>query len=112
MSQFAARSKIWLEINGTPVLGRGRLVLLEAVDRQGSISGAARDLGISYRKAWSQLKEMETQVPFPLLERKVGGKGGGMAKLTPQTREMMTQFRQLLNGSEDFVDKRFAEVFK
>ena len=112
MSQLRARSKIWLEIDGQAVLGRGRLVLLEAVERNGSISAAARDLEISYRKAWSQLAEMDKQLPFPLLERKVGGKGGGMTRLTPQTREIMAQFRQLLDGSKEFVDHRFAEVFK
>lgn len=112
MNQFAARSKIWLEIDGQPVLGRGRQRLLEAVERNGSISAAARDLDISYRKAWSQLAEMEKQLPFPLLERKIGGKGGGMTHLTPQTKEMMARFRQLLAGSEDFVDERFREVFE
>ena len=111
MSPFSARSKIWIELNGQAVLGRGRLILLEAVDKNGSISGAARDLGISYRKAWSQLDEMEKQLPFPLLERKVGGRGGGMAKLTPETKKLLIQFRQLIDGSEEFVDKRFKEVF-
>ena len=112
MSPFSARSKIWIEIDGQAVLGRGRLVLLEAVARTGSISAAARDLGVSYRKAWSQLEEMEKQLPFALLERRVGGKGGGMAKLTPETVDLLARFRQLLDGSEEFVDKRFAEVFK
>jgi len=112
MNRLRARSKIWLEIDGQAVLGHGRLVLLEAVERCGSISAAARDLEISYRKAWSQLTEMEKQLPYPLLERKVGGKGGGRTHLTAQTRELMAQFRQLLDGSEDFVDNRFSEVFK
>ncbi len=111
MTTFSARSKIWLEIDGAPVLGRGRQVLLEAVARTGSISAAARDLGISYRKAWSQLAEMEKQLPFPLLERRVGGRGGGMARLTPETETLLARFRQLLEGSEEFVDRRFSEVF-
>lgn len=112
MTRLRARSKIWLEIDGRAVLGRGRLTLLEAVGRNGTISGAARDLGISYRKAWSQLDEMEKQLPFPLLERKTGGKGGGQARLTPRTEAMMEDFRRLLDGCEEFVDQRFREVFK
>ena len=83
MIRLRARSKIWLELDGVPILGRGRLLLLEAVDATGSISAAARSLDISYRKAWSQLTEIEKQLPFQLLERNVGGKGGGMTGLTP-----------------------------
>lgn len=112
MNRLRARSKIWIEIDGAPVLGRGRLELLEAIARTGSISAAAREHGISYRKAWSQLAEMEAQLPFPLLERKVGGKGGGMTRLTPQARELLDRFRQLIEGSEEWVDRRFREVFE
>ena len=112
MNGLRARSKIWLEIDGAPVLGHGRMVLLEAVDQAGSISAAARSLDMPYRKAWSQLSVMEKQMPFPLMERKVGGKGGGKTSLTPETRELLAQFRQLLVGSNEFVDERFSEVFR
>ena len=85
MSAFTVRSKIWLEADGHAFLGDGRYRLLEAVERKGSINAAAREMGISYRKAWSQLQAMEGSAPFPLLVRKVGGVGyyHRIAELTP-----------------------------
>lgn len=63
------RSKVWLELNGQPFLGDGRYRLLTSVERTGSINSAAKELGLSYRKAWSQLQVMEKSSPFPLLRR-------------------------------------------
>ncbi|MFO7813730.1 MAG: LysR family transcriptional regulator, partial [Pelovirga sp.] len=59
MNNIRIRSKIWLEVNGQPFLGGGRLRLLRAIAATGSINAASQQLGISYRKAWSQLQEME-----------------------------------------------------
>ncbi|MDX2479968.1 MAG: winged helix-turn-helix domain-containing protein [Desulfuromusa sp.] len=111
MSGIRIRSKIWLEFDGKPLLGDGRFRLLSAVDRAGSINAAAKDLGISYRKAWSQLNAMEKHAPFPLLERRVGGKGGGESQLTAETRELLKNFRLLREQVNIAADNYFAEVF-
>ncbi len=83
MSKLRIRSKVWLEVDGKPFLGDGRHRLLAAIQRNGSISSAARELNLSYRKVWSQLQAMEETAPFSLLERRVGGKDGGATHLTP-----------------------------
>ena len=77
MSEFRVRSKVWLEFDGQPFLGDGRYRILAAIEHAGSINAAAKHLDISYRKAWSQLQVMEEHAPFPLLQRRLGGKGGG-----------------------------------
>jgi len=46
------KSKLWIEIDGKPVFGRGRSFLLEAINSHGSINQAAKEINISYRKAW------------------------------------------------------------
>jgi len=46
------KSKLWIEVGGRPVFGRGRRFLLEAIDSYGSINQAAKEINISYRKAW------------------------------------------------------------
>lgn len=56
------RSKIWIEVNGEPVFGRGRRFLLEAIDTHGSINKAAHDVDISFRKAWGHIKAMEERL--------------------------------------------------
>ena len=111
MSRFVVRSKVWLEINGEPFLGDGRYRLLVAVARTGSINAAARELGLSYRKVWTQLQAMEAITPFPLLERRTGGKGGGSSQLTPATHELLERYNQLCQKSRQETDRCFEEIF-
>lgn len=112
MSAIAVRSKIWLETDGNPFLGDGRYRLLEAIERKGSINAAARDMGLSYRKAWSQLQAMEKSAPFPLLIRKVGGKDGGSSTLTPEIQQLMRQFEQLRDHFKVETERYSAKCFK
>jgi molybdate transport system regulatory protein len=111
MSQIRIRSKIWLEVDGQPFLGDGRYRLLAAVQRNGSINAAARDLDMSYRKVWAQLKAMEESSPFPLLERRIGGKDGGASKLTQETLELMKRFETLRTQVNDEADRCFTTCF-
>ncbi len=111
MSEFRVRSKIWLEFRGRPFLGEGRFRLLAAVERSGSINAAAKDLGISYRKAWAQLKTMEEHSPFLLVERRTGGKGGGETRLTPAAVELLDHFKQLRQQVNTAADRCFEESF-
>ena len=71
------RSKIWIEVNGEPVFGRGRRFLLQAIDSHGSINQTAKDVDISFRKAWSHVKAMEDRLGVKLVERHAGGNNGG-----------------------------------
>ncbi len=111
MSDFRIRSKIWLEFRGQPFLGEGRYRLLAAVDQSGSINAAAKLLGISYRKAWAQLKTMEEHAPFPLLERRTGGKGGGETRLTSEAQQLLQNFQQLRQQVNAAADHCFEESF-
>lgn len=97
MSEIRIRNKVWLEVDGQPLLGDGRASLLQMIATTGSINAACHKLGISYRKAWAQLQEMEQLAPFPILERSKGGKGGGGAELTGETLALLTKFAQLRN---------------
>lgn len=111
MSQLRIRSKIWLEVDGQAFLGDGRYRLLAAVQRNGSINAAARELAMSYRKIWAQLQAMEESAPFPILERRIGGKGGGASQLTEEIQELMEQFQSLRNQVNNEADRCFDECF-
>ena len=111
MKPFVVRSKIWLETNGHPFLGEGRYRLLKAVERKGSINAAAKEMGVSYRKAWAQLQAMEEAAPFPLLIRTVGGKDGGSSRLTPEIKHLMGQFEQLRERINYETGRCFMECF-
>jgi molybdate transport system regulatory protein len=112
MSSLRVRSKVWLEVDGEAFLGDGRYHLLRAVARSGSISAAARELGISYRKAWAQLAAMEAHAPFPLLERRTGGKAGGATVLTEATLQLLDAFGTLRERVNRDADRHFAEGFR
>lgn len=105
------RSKLWIEVDGEPVFGRGRKFLLQAIERYGSINKAAQDVNISYRKAWSHLKSMEERLGIKLVERQVGGMGGGGAVLTQEAKDFLKQYEKLEEGIREVVDARFGKVF-
>jgi molybdate transport system regulatory protein len=106
------RSKIWIEINGEPVFGRGRRFLLEAIGAHGSINQAAKEVNISYRKAWSYITAMEQRLGIKLVKRRAGGKNGGGAALTDEARRFMNKFEMLEENMRKIVDARFHRVFK
>ena len=106
------RSKLWLEIDGKPVFGRGSRFLLEAIYRHGSINQAAKGISISYRKAWGYIKAMEERLGFKLVERQTGGKNGGGATLTREARVFLKKYAELEMGIKEIVDERFRKIFK
>ncbi len=105
------KSKLWIEVDGEPVFGRGRSKLLRAIDRYGSINKAAKEINISYRKAWSYIKAMEERLGIKLVERQSGGKNGGGAFLTREARSFLEKYELLEEGIRQLVDKKFKKVF-
>jgi molybdate transport system regulatory protein len=105
------KSKLWLEIDGEPVFGRGRKFLLEAIDERGSINQAAKTINISYRKAWGYIQAMEKRLGMRLVERQAGGPHGGGASLTDEARQLVKKFQLLEEGMREMVDARFGNTF-
>jgi len=76
-------------------MGPGKADLLEAIDREGSISAAGRTMGMSYRRAWLLVDAMNRCWEGPLVGTAMGGKRGGGASLTALGRSMLRQYRAL-----------------
>jgi molybdenum ABC transporter molybdate-binding protein len=87
--------RVWVERAGHPVLGKGRLELLEGIDRHRSISAAARELGMSYRRAWLLVQSINAGAGERLVEAATGGTRGGGAWLTPRGHQAIALFREL-----------------
>ena len=105
------KSKLWIEIDGEPVFGRGRQFLLEAIDKYGSINQAAREVQVSYRKAWSYIKSMEERFGIKFVNRQAGGRNGGGATLTDEAREFLRKYEMMEEGIGEIVDARFSRIF-
>jgi molybdenum ABC transporter molybdate-binding protein len=92
---WAVGLRVWVERTGRAVLGKGRLELLEGVERWQSISAAARHMGMSYRRAWLLVQSVNEAAGVPLVEASAGGRHGGGAHLTPLGRQAVAVFREL-----------------
>ena len=76
-------------------VGVGKIRLLEAIERTGSLSQAARSIPMSYRRAWLLIDSMNAEFDTPVISATVGGSGGGGAKLTAFGRELIGAYRGL-----------------
>jgi len=76
-------------------LGPGKIRLMEAIHGTGSLSGAARQLHISYRRAWDMLDSLNRNCPLPLVETAAGGVRGGGARLTAEGAKLLVRYRKL-----------------
>jgi molybdate transport system substrate-binding protein len=90
-----ARIRVWIERAGHAVLGKGRVELLEGIDRRQSISAAARAMGMSYRQAWLLVQSANKAAGQPLVVAATGGRRGGGAHLTPLGRAAVGAFKEL-----------------
>lgn len=91
--QFKYNGTLWIEINGEPVLGPGRVELLERIQQIGSIRQAAIQMGMSYRQAWQMIDHMNTYLSGPVVISHRGGKGGGTAEVTKNGMDAIQQFK-------------------
>ncbi|HEY1603441.1 MAG TPA: hypothetical protein VGG64_27805 [Pirellulales bacterium] len=107
-STWTCGMRVWLESDGHVVVGRGRVELLEAIDRHHSIRQAAASLGMSYRRAWLLVKSINSATDSLLVEATKGGKAGGGALLTPSGKDAIRQFHALDRALRD----KAAQVLK
>ncbi|WP_435138704.1 winged helix-turn-helix domain-containing protein [Formosa sp. A9] len=101
------KSRIWIEKDGKPFIGFGKIQLLKMVDEEHSISAAAKRLNMSYKKAWNLLNDMELLAEQPLLVKYIGGKSGGSTTLTAYGKALIKTFDALNNKCETFLNKEF-----
>jgi len=107
------RTKIWLETDdGRPVLGDGRLEILEAIARTGSLSAAARQLGMSYRGLWGKVRSAEERLGVALVRGSAGGEDHGGSALTDEAVALVAAFAGFRAQAEKAVDKLAAKALR
>ena len=89
-------------------IGVGKIKLLRLVGETGSISAAARQMGMNYRRAWFLINSMQSGFTEPLLHTERGGKGRGGASLMPLARELISRYEThasvIASQSSDIVN--------
>lgn len=76
-------------------IGPGKVALIEAIDRTGSIAGAGRALGMSYRRAWRLVDAINALTDHTMIETQQGGAAGGGARVTDRGRRLVQRYRDL-----------------
>jgi molybdate transport system regulatory protein len=90
-----ARLKITIVFDSGARIGPGKARLLESIRDTGSISAAARDMGMSYKRAWLLLDSMNQAFAAPVVKAAPGGARGGGATLTPFGAEVLARYDRI-----------------
>lgn len=108
---FYTRSKIWIEdSDGNVVFGLGRLKILKAIQKQGSLNKAAKELKMSYRAIWARINATEDRLGQKLLIKRTGGSSGGGSELTPLAEALIKHFETVRVCVENNTDNLFERV--
>lgn len=102
---------LWIEDDGQVTLSLWRVSLLKAIEETGSISAAAKQLDVPYRRAWERLHESEERMGVELVAGQTGGRGGGGATLTRAGQEYVARFDKFAAGLDELVEERFEATF-
>lgn len=107
MTGLEAKVRLKIQLGGTSI-GPGKIMLLETVVREGSISSAARAMGMAYRRAWHLLNTLQEAFDQPVMTTEMGGKAKGGATLTPFGKALIEQYRM----AEEQADKNAQPLLK
>ena len=103
-TDYRVNGRIWIEKNGELYLGWGRIILLEQINKLGSIAAAARSMKLGYRNAWLWIDSMNRLAPEPLVIKEAGGEKGGYAQVTEAGLKAISQYKELRERFLDLVD--------
>ncbi|HEY0634774.1 MAG TPA: TOBE domain-containing protein [Gammaproteobacteria bacterium] len=101
--KMAVSGRFWLERGEQPFLGHGRIELLEQIAASGSISQAARAMGMSYKAAWDAVDAINNVADEALVRRTAGGRHGGGTQLTDHGRKLIEVYRAAEQEYQHFL---------
>src|SRR5258708_25721166 len=106
----APKVTLRVDLGGGRALGPGKIRLLEAIEKTGSISQAGRNLGMSYRRAWLLVDDMNNCFRDAVIEAQPGGAHGGGATLTPFGQTLVERYRAIEAEALTATRKHFHDL--
>lgn len=103
MSETPARTTLRIDFPNGIRLGPGKADLLELVGQHGSISAAGAAMGMSYRRAWMLVDEINRMFREPSVTTRHGGKAGGGAELTPFGQDLLARYRRMEKAAREAI---------
>ncbi|MFZ2321474.1 MAG: TOBE domain-containing protein [Pseudomonas sp.] len=101
--------QFWITHNGKNLAGQSRIELLTQIASSGSITQAAKAVGISYKSAWDAVEAMNSAAGSPLVARSTGGKGGGGTQLTAAGQQLIDAFQHYQREHQAFLQRLGAD---
>jgi molybdate transport system regulatory protein len=108
----AARLSIRIDLASGDRIGPGKIALLEAIRATGSISAAARALGMSYRRAWLLVEDLNQALRQPAVTAEAGGRCGGGAVVTPAGERVVGLYRAIESHARAAAGGEFRAIGK
>ncbi len=109
---YTVAGSLWMEYNDERFFGPGPSELLEGIDQTGSITQSAKQMGMSYKKAWEMISRLNTQSAKPLVILHAGGEKGGGSEITEEARELIAFHRRLRERFAAFLEKETKTLKK
>lgn len=94
---------------GEPAMGPGKAALIEQIAATGSISAAARAMGMSYRRAWQLVDALNTSFAEPVVITATGGKRGGGATVTEFGRELAARYHAMESKASAAIERDLGQ---
>ena len=106
------RTKVWIDDDkGNVIFGTGRVRMLEAIERLGSMNKAAKELNMSYRALWGRIKSTEDRIGAKVLVTKAGGGKNCGSSLTPTGKKLLEKYKALRDRILLVSDEEFRKIF-
>ena len=100
---YQIKTSFWIDLDGNRCFGKGKMQLLEWIDQTGSINKAAKQMNMSYKKAWTMIAELNQQFSKPMVVTQSGGKEGGGTVLTDDAKQLMKYYTALNQRIDQFA---------
>ena len=109
-AELGVGGSVWFQAGPQMLGGAARIALLAAIRETGSITGAAKAVGMSYKGAWDAIDAMNNLAGEALVVRATGGKGGGGTTLTPRAQRLIATFGAIEREHRHFLERAAAAV--
>ena len=92
-ASYTVTASLWIEYEGERCFGLGRMELLQRIEATGSINKAAKEMGMSYKKAWEMINQLNKQTIGPLVVSQSGGEQGGGSIISKEAKELIIYYK-------------------
>ena len=112
VDSIGVNGSLWVENQGRRFFGPGPVELLSLIEETGSINQAAKKMGMSYKKAWHIVNNLNATSTEPMVITATGGTKGGGSTISPEAKDLITYYHDLRERFKTFLDQETSRIKK